>query len=54
MILRGKMGLKIQPNVENILTHNELVPAVINPDGAIPVWPMAEGRKSTLATRLSL
>ncbi len=52
-ILKGKMGLKVQLNVKNIFTHNELVPAVINPDGTIPVWSIAEGRKLSLTTRLS-
>ncbi|MBC7369311.1 MAG: TonB-dependent receptor plug domain-containing protein [Undibacterium sp.] len=52
-ILRGKFGLKIQLNVRNLLTQNELVPAVINPDGTIPVWSVAEGRKFTLSTKLS-
>ncbi|MBI4623823.1 MAG: hypothetical protein HY736_11490 [Verrucomicrobia bacterium] len=52
-ILNGKVGLKIQLNVKNIFTHNELIPTVINPDGSIPVWSIAEGRKFTLTTRFS-
>jgi outer membrane receptor protein involved in Fe transport len=52
-LLRGKYGLKVQLNVRNLFTHDELVPAVINPDGTIPVWSIAEGRKFTLTTRLS-
>lgn len=52
-ILRRKYGLKVQLNVRNLLTRNELVPAVINPDGTIPVWSIAEGRKFSLLTRLS-
>jgi len=52
-ILKGKMGLKVQLNVKNLFTTNELVPTVINPDGSIPVWSIAEGRKFTLTTKFS-
>jgi hypothetical protein len=52
-ILRGKYGLKLQLNVRNVFTEDELVPAVINPDGTIPVWSIAEGRKVTFSTRFS-
>jgi hypothetical protein len=52
-IVRGKYGLKVQLNVRNLLTEDELVPAVINPDGTIPVWSIAEGRKFTLTARFS-
>lgn len=52
-ILRGKYGLKVQLNVRNLFTKDELVPAVINPDGTIPVWSIAESRKFALTTRLS-
>jgi hypothetical protein len=52
-ILDGKYGLKLQLNVRNLLTTDELVPAVINPDGSIPVWSIAEGRKFTFTARLS-
>ncbi len=49
----GKYGLKLQLNVRNLLTKDELVPAIINPDGSIPVWSVAEGRKFTLAAKLT-
>lgn len=52
-ILGGKYGVKLQLNVRNLFTEDELVPAVINPDGSIPVWSIAEGRKYTLTARLS-
>ncbi len=52
-ILRRQYGLKVQLNVRNLLTSDELVPAVINPDGTVPVWSIAEGRKFSLLTRLS-
>ena len=52
-VLRGKYGLKLQLNVRNLLTEDELVPAVINPDGSVPVWSVAEGRKYTLTARFS-
>ncbi|MEO7412526.1 MAG: hypothetical protein ABIZ81_04145, partial [Opitutaceae bacterium] len=52
-ILRGKYGLKVQLNVRNLFTNDELVPAAINPDGSIPVWSIAEGRKFTLTTKIS-
>jgi outer membrane receptor protein involved in Fe transport len=52
-ILRGKYGLKVQLNVRNLFTQDELVPAVINPDGSIPVWSITEGRKFTLTTRVT-
>ena len=52
-VLRGKYGLKLQLNVRNLLTEDELVPAVINPDGSVPVWSIAEGRKYTLTARFS-
>lgn len=52
-ILGGKYGLKVQLNVRNLFTKDELVPAVINPDGSIPLWSIAEGRKFTLTTKIS-
>lgn len=52
-ILNGKYGLKIQLNVRNLFTEDEMVPAVINPDGSIPVWSIAEGRKFSITTRLT-
>ncbi len=52
-ILKGKVGLKVQLNVRNLFTHNELVPVVINPDGKAAVYSIAEGRKFTFSTRLS-
>ncbi len=52
-ILKGKYGLKVQLNIRNLFTEDELVPAVINPDGTIPVWSIAEGTKFTLTTRLT-
>lgn len=52
-ILKGKVGLKVQLNVRNLFTHNELVPVFINPDGKRAVYSIAEGRKFTFSTRLS-
>ena len=52
-ILGGKYGLKVQLNVRNLFTSDELVPAAINPDGSIPLWSIAEGRKFTLTTKIS-
>jgi hypothetical protein len=52
-LLRGKYGLKLQLNVRNLLTTDELVPAVINPDGTIPVWSIAEGRKYSVTARFT-
>jgi len=52
-ILKGKYGLKVQLNVRNLFTDNELVPVTKNPDGRIAVWSIAEGRKFTLSTKLS-
>ncbi len=52
-ILKGRYGLKLQLNVRNLFTKDELVPAVINPDGTIPVWSIAEGRKYTFTARFS-
>jgi outer membrane receptor protein involved in Fe transport len=52
-ILRGRVGLKIQLNVRNIGVHDKLVPVVINPDGTIPVWSIAEGQKFTLSTKFT-
>lgn len=52
-ILKGKVGMKVQLNVRNLFTHNELVPVTINPDGKVAVWSVAEGRKFTLSTRFS-
>jgi len=52
-IVRGKYGLKVQLNVRNLFTNDELVPAAINPDGSIPLWSIAEGRKFTLTTKIS-
>lgn len=52
-ILKGKIGLKVQLNVRNLFTGNELVPVGINPDGKVAIWSIAEGRKFTLSTRLS-
>jgi hypothetical protein len=52
-ILRGKVGMRMQLNVRNLFTHNELVPVVINPDGKNAVYSIAEGRKLTFSTRFS-
>ena len=52
-ILKGKVGLKLQLNVRNLFTHNELVPVVINPDGKNAVYSIAEGRKITFSSRFS-
>lgn len=52
-IWHGKVGLKVQLNVRNLFTHNELVPVIANPDGTTAVWAIAEGRKFTLSTKFS-
>jgi hypothetical protein len=52
-ILQGKVDWKTQLNVRNLFTRDELVPAVINPDGSVAVWSIAESRKFTLTTRFS-
>lgn len=52
-IVHGKYGLKLQLNVRNLFTTDQLVPAVINPDGTIPVWSIAEGRKFTFTAKFS-
>jgi len=52
-ILKGKVGMKLQLNVRNLFTHNQLVPVVINPDGKNAVYSIAEGRKATFSTRFS-
>ncbi|MBI5693448.1 MAG: TonB-dependent receptor [Verrucomicrobia bacterium] len=52
-ILKGKVDWKTQLNVRNLLTHDELVPVGINPDGKVAVWSIAEGRKFTLSTKFS-
>lgn len=52
-ILNGKYGFKAQFNIRNLFTNNELVPAVINPDGTIPVWSIAEGRKYSITLKLT-
>jgi outer membrane receptor protein involved in Fe transport len=52
-LFQNKVGMKVQLNVRNMFTHNELVPAFINPDGSIPVWSIAEGRKFTLSAKFS-
>jgi outer membrane receptor protein involved in Fe transport len=52
-IVRGKYGLKLQLNVRNLFTEDELIPAVINPDGTIPVWSIAEGRRYTITAKFS-
>jgi catecholate siderophore receptor len=52
-VLRGKYRLKVQLNVRNLFSHDELVPAIINPDGTIPVWSIAESRKFILTTKVS-
>jgi len=52
-LFNGKVPMKIQLNVRNLFTNNELVPVVINPDGQVAVWSIAEGRKITLSTKFS-
>ncbi|MBE7540429.1 MAG: TonB-dependent receptor plug domain-containing protein [Opitutaceae bacterium] len=52
-IFRNRVPLKLQLNVRNLFTHDQLVPAVANPDGTIPVWSIAEGRKITLSAKFS-
>ncbi|MSU66664.1 MAG: TonB-dependent receptor [Opitutus sp.] len=52
-ILKGKIDWKLQLNVRNLFTKNELVPAGINPDGAVAIWSIAEGRKYTLSSKFS-
>lgn len=52
-LFRDRVPYKVQLNVRNLFTHDELVPVVANPDGSIPVWSIAEGRKFTLSARFS-
>ncbi len=52
-ILNGKVGMKLQLNVRNLFTHNELVPVTINPDGRAVVYSIAEGRRFTFSTRFT-
>jgi outer membrane receptor protein involved in Fe transport len=52
-ILGGRVGLKLQLNARNLLTRNQLVPVVINPDGRNAVYSIAEGRKLTFSSRFS-
>jgi hypothetical protein len=52
-ILKGRVGMKLQLNVRNLFTQNELVPVTINPDGKVAVWSIAEGRKFTFSTKFS-
>jgi hypothetical protein len=39
--------------VRNIFTDNKLIPVGRNPDGAVAVWSIAEGRRFTLSTKFS-
>jgi outer membrane receptor protein involved in Fe transport len=52
-LFRDRVPFKVQLNVRNLLTNDDLVPAVANPDGTIPVWSIAEGRKFTLTAKFS-
>jgi hypothetical protein len=52
-IVGGKYGLKLQLNVRNLFTHDELVPVAINPDGKAAVYSIAESRKFTFTTKFS-
>lgn len=52
-IMKGKIGVKMQFNVRNLFTHNELTPVTINPDGKVAVWSIAEGRKFTFSTKFT-
>ena len=52
-LFRNRIPLKLQLNVRNLFTHDELVPTVANPDGSIPVWAITEGRKFTLSAKFS-
>jgi hypothetical protein len=52
-ILKGRVGMKLQLNVRNLFTEDELVPVTINPDGRVAVWSIAEGRKFTFSTKFS-
>lgn len=52
-ILKGTVGMRVQLNVRNLFTHNELVPVVINPDGKAAVYSIAEGRKVSFSTKFS-
>lgn len=52
-LMNGKYGLKLQLNVRNLFTENELVPVAINPDGSIPLWSVAEGRRFTFTAKLT-
>jgi len=52
-IVGGKYGMKLQLNVRNLFTHDELVPVAINPDGKAAVYSIAESRKFTFTTKFS-
>lgn len=52
-IFSNKIGMKIQLNIRNLFTHNQLVPVVINPDGKAAVYAIAEGRKAMFSARFS-
>jgi outer membrane receptor protein involved in Fe transport len=52
-ILQGRVDWKTQLNVRNIFTDNKLIPVGRNPDGAVAVWSIAEGRRFTLSTKFS-
>ena len=52
-IMKGKIGMRLQLNVRNIFTENELVPVVINPDGKAAVFSIAEGRKVSFSAKFS-
>jgi outer membrane receptor protein involved in Fe transport len=52
-ILRNRIDWKLQLNVRNLFTDDQLIPVGRNPDGAVAVWSIAEGRRFTLSTKLS-
>lgn len=52
-LMQGKIDWKIQLNVRNLFTKDELIPVAANPDGTVAVWSIAEGRKFTITSRFS-
>ncbi len=52
-LFRDRVPVKFQLNVRNLFTQDELVPVVANPDGSIPVWSIAEGRKFTFSAKFT-
>jgi outer membrane receptor protein involved in Fe transport len=48
-----QIPMRLQLNVRNLNINDELVPTVINPDGKVAVWSIAESRRITLTARFS-